>query len=120
MNIETTFKRYEKGPGDILGVTLKPAVVKNWANSLHICTKILKDLNKLRNREASKDLEFHKEDVKGQIKSGEEDRAGTRDTLKKCINLLDTNVNSLVNIHIGIKVQNSNVYESVMLGEQQH
>ena len=49
----------------------------------------------------------------------EEDQAGLRDTLKKCINPLDTDVNSLVNIYTGMTVQNSNIYESVKLGEQQ-
>ena len=52
--------RYGKGPGGIAGVTLKLGVVKKWANSLHICTEILKDLDEMRDREISKDLEFHK------------------------------------------------------------
>ena len=52
--------RYGKGPGGIAGVTLKLGVVKKWANSLHICTKILKDLDEMRDREISIDLEFHK------------------------------------------------------------
>ena len=48
MYIETTFMCYEKGPGGIVGVTLKPSIVKKWANSLHICTEILKDLDNMR------------------------------------------------------------------------
>ena len=43
-------------------------------------------------------LEFHKEEAKGQTKSDEEDQAGLRDRLKKWINLLDIRVNGLVNI----------------------
>ena len=89
------------------------------ANSLHICTEILKDLDEMLDQETSKDLEFHKEETKDRVKSDEEDRVGLRDTLKKCINPLVTDVNGLVNTYTGITVQNSNIYESVKLGEEQ-
>ena len=36
MFIKTTFMRYGKGPGRIVGVTLQLNVVKKCANSLHI------------------------------------------------------------------------------------
>ena len=48
MYIETTLVYYGKGPGGIVGVTLKSGVVKKWSNSLHICTEILKDLDEIR------------------------------------------------------------------------
>ena len=98
---ETTFMRYGKSPGGIVGVTLNPGVVKKWATSLHISTEFLNDLDEMRDRETSKD------------------RASLRDTLKRCINPLETDVNGLVNIYSGIKVENSNAYESVKLGEHQ-
>ena len=44
MFTKTTFLRYVKGPGGIVGVTLKPNVVKKWANAFplpHRCWKIL-------------------------------------------------------------------------------
>ena len=82
MYIETTFMHYGKGPGGIVGVTLKPNVVKKWANSLHIPTEILKDLDNMRDRDTSKDLEFHREESKGQMKSDEKDRGCLRETLK--------------------------------------
>ena len=44
MFIETTFMRYGKDPGGMIGTTLKPNVLKKWANSLHICTHILNDI----------------------------------------------------------------------------
>ena len=50
MLIETTFVRYGKGPGGIVGVTLQPNVVKKWANSFHITTQILKDLEDMREK----------------------------------------------------------------------
>ena len=119
MYIETTFICYGKGSGEDCWVNLKPGVVKKWGNSLHICTEILKNLDKMRDWETSKDLEFHKKQSKGWIRSDEEDQTNLRDTLKKCINPLDTDVNGLVNIYTEIKVQKSNVYESIKLGEQQ-
>ena len=41
MFIETTFMRYRKGPGGLIGLTLKPNVVKKWAYSLHAFTQVL-------------------------------------------------------------------------------
>lgn len=38
MYMETTFIHHGKGPVGIVRVTLKPEVVKEWANSFHICT----------------------------------------------------------------------------------
>ena len=43
-------------------------------------------------------LEFHKEETKGQTKSDKEDQTGLRYRLKEWINLLDIRVNGLVNI----------------------
>ena len=57
MFIETTFMRYGKGPGGIVGVTLNPKVVKKWANSLHVCTQILLDLDDMREKDANKEKE---------------------------------------------------------------
>ena len=113
MYIETSFICYGKGPGGDCWVNLKRGVVKKRANSLHICTEILKDPDEMRNWETSKDLEFHKKESKGWIRSDEEDRTSLRDTLKKCINPLDTDVNGLVNIYTEIKVQKSNVYDQL-------
>ena len=48
MYIETTFICYGKGPGDDCWVNVKPGVFKKWANSLHICTESLKDLDNMR------------------------------------------------------------------------
>jgi len=55
MLIETTFE-IRKGPGGIVGVMLQMNVVKKWANSLHICTQILKDLDDIREREKRKTI----------------------------------------------------------------
>ena len=65
MCIETIFMRIEKGSGGIVRVILKQGVVKKWENSLHICTEILKELNKMPDQGICKYLEFHKEEAKG-------------------------------------------------------
>ena len=38
MFIETSFMRYGKGPGGLIGLTLNEKSVKIWAYGLHICT----------------------------------------------------------------------------------
>ena len=58
-----------KEPGEHCWSNLKSEVVKKWANSLHIYTEILKDLDELWDQEASKDLEFHNDEAKGRINS---------------------------------------------------
>ena len=42
--------RYGKGSSGLVGVTLKPKAVQIWANSLHICTHAVKDLDEMRSR----------------------------------------------------------------------
>ena len=37
MYIESTFMCYGHGPGGMIGVTLKPEMLKTWALSLHVC-----------------------------------------------------------------------------------
>ena len=62
MFIETTFVRYGKGSGGIVGVTLLSNIVKKWANSLHITTQILKHLDDMRKKARPQSQEFHKEE----------------------------------------------------------
>ena len=40
MFIETTFMLYGRGPGRIIGITLKPEKLKTWALGLHICCSL--------------------------------------------------------------------------------
>ena len=89
MFIETTFMRYGKGPGGLIGVTLKPKAVKKWANSLHICTQVLKDLDEMRERDIAKEKSVHKEEMPSRIKADEVDREKIRRILRSCINPLD-------------------------------
>ena len=77
---------YGKGPGGIVGVTLQPNVVGEWGNSLHITTQILKDLDDMREQARPKSQEFRKEEAKGRRRTNEDDRAGIKKALEKCIN----------------------------------
>ena len=73
MVIQTAFIRYRKVPGGIVGVTLQPNVVKKWANSLHITTQVLKDLDSMREKARPKSQKFHKKEAKGRRRSNEGD-----------------------------------------------
>ena len=71
--------RYRNGPGGLIGVTLKPKAVQKWANSLHICTHVLKEFDEMRDRDLSKE--------KTEL-SDEVDREKIRRMLKSCVNPL--------------------------------
>ena len=103
MFIETTFMRYGKGPGGLIGITLKPEVVKKWAYSLQICTKILHNLQKMRKKESSKEKLVHKKESAGRIKSDNEDRSKIKKKLKEMIHPLKTSQHNkqLINIASG-------------------
>ena len=119
MLIETTFVRYGKGPGGIVGVTLQPNVVKKWANSFHITTQILKDLEDMREKAQSKSQEFHKEEAKGR-RSDEHDQACIRKVLEKCINPFQRDFKGLVDIYSGyVANKEVNVHKSDKIGQEQ-
>ena len=63
--IQTNFMRYGKSPGAFTVVTLKPGIIKIQANSLHIYTENLKDLDTMAVQRASKNSEFHNENAIG-------------------------------------------------------
>ena len=46
-DIETTFMSYGKGPGGLVGVTLKPSTVKRWALSLHTTIRVESDIDEM-------------------------------------------------------------------------
>ena len=63
MMIETTFMRYGKGLRSLIGITLKPNVMKTWALSLHICCRIQKDIREMTQHEMST-RNRHKQEMK--------------------------------------------------------
>ena len=112
--------RYGKGPGGIVRVTLQPNVVGEWGNSLHITTQILKDLDDMREQARPKSQEFPKEEAKGRRRTNEDDRAGIRKALEKCINPFQRDLKGLVNIHSGyVANKEVNVHNSLKIGQEQ-
>ena len=99
---------------------MQPNVVKKWANSLHITTQILKDLDDMREKARPKSQDFHKEEAKGRRKSDEDDQAGIRKALEKCINPFQRDLKGLVNIHSGyVANKEVNVHNSLKIGQEQ-
>ena len=50
MFIETTFMRYGKGPGGLVGETLKPSTIKRWALSLYTTSRVESDIDEMRHQ----------------------------------------------------------------------
>ena len=90
MFIEATFMRYGKGPGGIVGVTLKPSTVKRWALSLYITSRIESDLEGMRLEQGKKQALVHKEEMPGRISSDSRDRDNIGQKLEMCIDPLSS------------------------------
>ena len=123
MHIETTFMKYGKGPGGLIGVTLQQRSVKKWAYSLHVTTQILKDLAEMRERKSVREITVHKEEQPGRIKSDATDREKLRAKIEHCIDPLDakSHPNEIVNICTGAINKDSavNVENAVSIGSHQ-
>ena len=65
MLIETTFMKYGKGPGGMIGITLKPKTMNIWVLSLHTCSNILNDLENMRSTIEGR--ERHKEETTARL-----------------------------------------------------
>ena len=122
MLIETTFMRYGKGPGGLIGVTLNPETVKKWALSLHTCNNVLRDFDTIRNQ---KDIvkTYHKEELKSRIAADEVDRIKLRNMLNTCVHPLayaDHNPEELINIFSGqISSDKVNVPRAIEIGRNE-
>ena len=123
MFIETTFMRYGKGPGGVIGITLKPKVVKKWAYSLQICTQLIHDLHKMRKKKTNSDKLIYKEESAGRIKSDNEDRSKIKKKLEEMIHPLKTcqHNGSLINIASGkiYKEEDTNADNAAEVGTKQ-
>ena len=105
----------------MIGITLKPNALKKWANSLHICTQIVKDIADMRDK-GCKEQQTHKEEMSSRIKIDEEVRGSIRKVLKNCIHPLkpETHPEPLVNIYTGNLAENSvNVFNALNIGKKQ-
>ena len=121
MLIETTFMKYGKGPGGLIGITLQQGSVKKWAYSLHVLTQILHDLDEMRNARSTKEVTVHKEEKPGRIKADAIKRENLRKKIEQCINPFDvkSHPTEIVNISTGSINPSVNVENSVCLGSHQ-
>lgn len=122
MWIETTFMRFGHSQGGIIGITLRPETLKTWALSLHICSQLELDLEKLSEERKDVVQETHKEEMQSRIVSDGKDREGIRNKLRLFIDPLapSTHSQNIVNIASGLVLQNTvNVHDAVHIGTQQ-
>ena len=65
--------KYCHGPGGIVGITLNEHALCRWALSLHICSRLTKDIADL--KEATLfEVDHHKEESTSRIKADSGDR----------------------------------------------
>ena len=120
--IETTFMRYGKGPGCLVGVTLKPSTVKRWALSLHTTSRVESDIDEMRYVQRTREETTHKEEMSGRIASDANDRGDIQQKLEMCIDPFnsDNHPDGIVNIVTGrIAPDIVNVDNSVAMGKEQ-
>ena len=72
--IEITFMRYGKGPGGLVGVTLKPSTVKRRALSLHNTSRVESYIDEMRHEQGTREVTTHKEEMPGRIASDAKER----------------------------------------------
>jgi hypothetical protein len=122
MFIETTFMPYGHGPGGIIGITLKPETLKTLALSLHVCSRLEQDVDKLSEKYQNTTQEAHKEEIKARITKDGADRESIRDKLKLCIDPLapTSHPPNIVNIVSGqVADHKVNVQDAVAIGTKQ-
>jgi len=121
MMIESTFMKYGKGPGGIIGITLQPNTLRIWALSLHICSILSKDIHEMTDDDTSASI-VHKEEMLGRCNADEKDRMIIRAKLEASIDPLDPSQHpdgEIINIVSG-KICDSpvNVDKALSIGER--
>ena len=123
MFIETTFMRYGHGPAGLVGITPSPRALKRWVLSLHTCSRLLKDLDVLREVREDECVTTHKEESDTRITSDAVERNKLRDKLDTCISHINPQGNdagNIVNIATGkISPDSVNVDDAVSICRKQ-
>ena len=90
--MESTFMRYGRSVGGIIGITLKSKALKIWALSRYICCKIESDMGEMEEEEtgATRVQLYHKEEAKARIQADAKVRAGLHRKLDSCIDPMDS------------------------------
>ena len=122
--IESTYMRFGKGPGGIIGVTLNPSTLQVWALSMHACGSLLKDMHDMKEGETQKVVTCHKEESVSRVSADCCDREKIRHFLATCIDPLNSNSHPsdvLVNISNGKLTEDKcvNVHNAVEIGKKQ-
>ena len=96
--------RYGHSPRGIKGITLKPATLKRWAFGLHICSKLVKDVSKMKENDGHTYVTVHMEEMPARKQSDSVDIEKLRKRLANCIDPLqpENHHNGHVNIVTGM------------------
>jgi hypothetical protein len=73
--------RHDHEPVGLIEVTRSLNVLKRWALSLHLCSRLIKDITAMRNESESQDVIFHIKESGGRIESDVSDRGYIREKL---------------------------------------
>jgi len=122
MYIETTFIRYGHGPNGIIGITLQPSALQQWALSMHICSQLVQDVADMTDTYKPFEVMTHKEEKPSRIRSDSQDRQNIQEKLKTCIYRLDPADHPIgfVNIVTGrVEPDIVNAVKSVEIGRAQ-
>jgi hypothetical protein len=117
-------KLYENGQDKkgIIGSTLKPETLKVWSLSLHICSRMERDLREMSIANWVDTDEQHKDEKRGRINADANDKASIQRKLTEFIDPLDPSKPppSLVNIVTEtIAPTSANVDEAIHIGNTQ-
>ena len=107
--------------GGIVGITLNEHAPCRWALSLHICSRLTKDIADLKEATLFEVATTKKEESTSRIKADSDDRNAIRDKLETCVDPLDVSQGqNLINIVTGkISNKNVNVEDAVQIGKAQ-
>ena len=123
MLIETTYMKFGKSFGGLVGITLKPKSVLRWAYSFHKLSSMIKDLKEIDDKSSS--TWKHKEEYSGRMKSDLKDRSKIQRKLAGCIEPFNETggdfSTGVVNIASGKVTPNSqtNIYDCIKVGREQ-
>ena len=112
--------KYSHGPGVIVGITLTEHALCRWALSLHIWSRLTKDIADLKETTLF-EVDHHKEESISRIKADSDDRNAIRDKLETCVDPRHVSQGqNLINIVTG-KISNKhvNIEDAVQIGEAQ-
>ena len=113
--------RYGHGPGGIIGITLEPATLSRWALSLHICSRLIRDVS-LMSEDPDEDVTRHKEELPHRIQADNNDRKKIGTKIRNGMNPLDPKEHppGLINVVTGrIAPNNVDVDQAIALGQTQ-